>query len=34
MGPSYRVTNDAVDLLTGGAELWFDPRHGSDKATS
>jgi hypothetical protein len=32
MGPSYRVTNDAVDLTPGGAELWFDPRHGSDKA--
>ncbi len=31
MGPSYRVTNDAVDLTPGGAELWFDPRHGSDK---
>ena len=32
VGPSYRVTNDAVDLTPGGAELWFDPRHGSDKA--
>jgi hypothetical protein len=32
MGPSYRVVNDAVDLTPGGAELWFDPRHGSDKA--
>lgn len=32
MGPSYRVINDAVDLTPGGAELWFDPRHGSDKA--
>jgi hypothetical protein len=31
MGPSYRVINDAVDLTPGGAELWFDPRHGSDK---
>jgi len=31
MGPSYRVTNDTVDLTPGGSELWFDPRHGSNK---
>src|SRR6202142_2108774 len=30
LGPSYRVLNDAIDLTPGGAELWFDPRHGSD----
>lgn len=29
-GPSYRVLNDAIDLTPGGAELWFDPRQGSD----
>ena len=32
LGPSYHVLNDAIDLTPGGAELWFDPRHGSDKA--
>jgi len=31
LGPSYHVTNNAIDLTPGGAELWFDPRHGSDK---
>src|ERR1039458_998947 len=31
LGPSYHVLNDAIDLTPGGAELWFDPRHGSDK---
>jgi hypothetical protein len=31
MGPSYHVLNDAIDLTPGGAELWFDPRRGSDK---
>jgi hypothetical protein len=30
LGPSYRVLNDAIDLTPGGAELWFDPRQGSD----
>jgi pimeloyl-ACP methyl ester carboxylesterase len=30
MGPSYRVTNDAIDLTPGGSELWFDPRRGSN----
>jgi hypothetical protein len=30
LGPSYHVLNDAIDLSPGGAELWFDPRHGSD----
>ena len=32
LGPSYQVLNDAIDLTPGGAELWFDPRHGSNKA--
>jgi hypothetical protein len=31
MGPSYHVLNEATDLTPGGAELWFDPRRGSDK---
>src|ERR1700746_2111865 len=30
LGPSYRVLNDAIDLTPGGAELWFDPRQGSE----
>lgn len=30
LGPSYRVLNDAIDLTPGGAELWFDPRRGSE----
>jgi pimeloyl-ACP methyl ester carboxylesterase len=30
LGPSYHVLNDAIDLTPGGAELWFDPRKGSD----
>src|SRR6266567_3938668 len=32
LGPSYHVLNDAIDLTPGGAELWFDPRLGSDRA--
>jgi len=28
---SYHMENDAVDLTPGGAELWFDPRLGSEK---
>jgi len=32
LGPSYHVLNDAIDLTPGGAELWFDPRLGSEKA--
>src|SRR5450432_4264930 len=32
LGPSYRVLNDAIDLTPGGAELWFDPRLGSERA--
>src|SRR3984893_5962568 len=32
LGPSYHVLNDAIDLTPGGAELWFDPRRGSDRA--
>jgi hypothetical protein len=31
LGPSYHVLNDAIDLTPGGAELWFDPRLGSDR---
>src|SRR5882757_8127097 len=31
LGPSYRVLNDAIDLTPGGAELWFDPRLGSER---
>ena len=31
LGPSYHVLNDAVDARPGGAELWFDPRRGSEK---
>jgi hypothetical protein len=31
LGPSYHVLNDAIDLTPGGSELWFDPRHGSDR---
>ena len=32
LGPSYHVLNDTIDLTPGGSELWFDPRHGSDRA--
>ncbi|MBN2137614.1 MAG: glycoside hydrolase family 95 protein [Sedimentisphaerales bacterium] len=28
---SYHVTNEKVDLSPGGSEVWFDPRHGSEK---
>jgi hypothetical protein len=28
---SYHMENDAIDLTPGGAELWFDPRLGSEK---
>jgi hypothetical protein len=31
LGPAYQVLNDAIDLTPGGAELWFDPRLGSDR---
>jgi hypothetical protein len=31
LGPSYHVLNEAIDTSKGGAELWFDPRRGSDK---
>jgi len=31
LGPSYHVTNEKIDLSPGGSELWFDPRHGSEK---
>ena len=30
-GPSYHVPNEKIDLSPGGSELWFDPRHGSEK---
>jgi pimeloyl-ACP methyl ester carboxylesterase len=32
LGPSYHVSNEKADLAPGGSELWFDPRHGSEKA--
>jgi alpha-L-fucosidase 2 len=28
---SYHVTNEKIDLSPGGSEVWFDPRHGSEK---
>ncbi|MCX5643928.1 MAG: serine hydrolase [Phycisphaerae bacterium] len=28
---SYHVANEKTDLSPGGSELWFDPRHGSEK---
>jgi pimeloyl-ACP methyl ester carboxylesterase len=28
---SYHVSNEKIDLSPGGSELWFDPRHGSEK---
>ncbi len=31
LGPSYHVVNEAIDLTPGGSEVWFDPRHGSEK---
>jgi alpha-L-fucosidase 2 len=31
LGPSYHVSNEAVDLTPGGSEAWFDPRRGSEK---
>ncbi len=31
LGPSYHVLNEKIDLSPGGSELWFDPRHGSEK---
>ena len=30
-GASYHVLNEKIDLSPGGSELWFDPRHGSEK---
>ena len=32
LGPTYHVLNDAIDTTRGGAQLWFDPGMGSDKA--
>ncbi|MDB6020875.1 MAG: hypothetical protein JWQ04_732 [Pedosphaera sp.] len=31
LGPSYHVQNEKTDMTPGGSELWFDPRHGSEK---
>ena len=31
LGPSYHVSNEKIDLSPGASELWFDPRHGSEK---
>ena len=31
LGPSYHVQNEKIDLSPGASELWFDPRHGSEK---
>lgn len=31
LGPSYHVTTDKTDDSPGGAQLWFDPRRGSEK---
>ncbi|MEN6334492.1 MAG: hypothetical protein ABFE01_09540, partial [Phycisphaerales bacterium] len=28
---SYHVLNEKIDLSPGGSEVWFDPRHGSEK---
>jgi alpha-L-fucosidase 2 len=28
---SYHVSNEKINLSPGGSELWFDPRHGSEK---
>lgn len=32
LSPSYHVLNDRTDASPGGAQLWFDPRLGSEKA--
>jgi len=32
LGPTYHVLNNAIDTSPGGAQLWFDPGMGSDKA--
>jgi pimeloyl-ACP methyl ester carboxylesterase len=32
LGPTYHVLNNAIDASPGGAQLWFDPGMGSDKA--
>src|SRR5882724_3545076 len=31
LGPSYHVLTDKTDDSPGGAQLWFDPRRGSEK---
>ena len=32
LAPTYHVLNNAIDTSPGGAQLWFDPGMGSDKA--
>jgi len=32
LGPSYHVLTEKTDDSPGGAQLWFDPRRGSEKA--
>ena len=31
LGPSYHVLNEGTEIGPGQAELWYDPRRGSDK---
>jgi hypothetical protein len=31
LGPTYHVSNDAIDTTPGGSQLWFDPGMGSEK---
>ena len=31
LGPSYHVLNEGTEIGSGEAELWYDPRRGSDK---
>ena len=31
LGPSYHVLNEGTQIGPGEAELWYDPRRGSDK---
>jgi hypothetical protein len=31
LGPSYHVLNEGTEIGPGEAELWYDPRRGSDK---
>ena len=34
LGPTYHVSNDAIDTTPGGSQLWFDPGMGSEKVFS